>query len=293
MCHSPFGKRKAMYNYYFDLIGLRFKLQATEPVSITDRFSPFVCSKADNNYFTININICDTLPYGANSAIWHGITGYNYKNNIYNIFHTQKPEEAPFAVTQFKENGNIELYTLKQYSHFFNNTSGIFNHISMENLLLQHNSMLLHASFINFNRNGILFTGPSGVGKSTQAMLWEKYMNAEIINGDRAALRKTELGWTAWGSPYAGTSGIYRNESAPVKALVILKQSKTNKLSALSSSEAMCYIYPEISSHPWDKNFVTHITTMILDLTSSVPVFLLECRPDEASVKLLKEGINL
>ncbi|WP_370839368.1 hypothetical protein [Intestinibacter bartlettii] len=32
---------------------------------------------------------------------------------------------------------------------------------------------------------GILFSAPSGTGKSTQADLWEKYENAEIINGDR------------------------------------------------------------------------------------------------------------
>ena len=59
---------------------------------------------------------------------------------------------------------------------------------------------------------GILFSGPSGIGKSTQAALWQRYAGAEIVNGDRALVRP-DTG-TVSGVFYAGTSGISRNVTA-------------------------------------------------------------------------------
>ena len=50
----------------------------------------------------------------------------------------------------------------------------------MKKILLKYNGIILHSSFINFENKAILFSAPSGTGKSTQADLWKKYKNAEI-----------------------------------------------------------------------------------------------------------------
>ena len=59
------------------------------------------------------------------------------------------------------------------------------------------------ASFIRWQGRGILFSAPSGTGKSTQANLWVQHQGAEVINGDRAALRQVGGRWQAFGLPYA------------------------------------------------------------------------------------------
>lgn len=286
VCHSPFGNFKIMFNYYFNLTGLNILLQSPNPISVTTRFAPFTSDETENKDIIISITDCNTLPEIPESAIWQGLTCYSYTNNIQCIYHAEKPDSSPFAMTRFKENGDIELFVLKEFLHYFDNTSSIFNHINMENMLLQHNGMLLHASFIKYNNSAILFTGPSGIGKSTQADLWKKIMNAEIINGDRAAIRKSNSSWTAFGSPYSGTSKIYINDSAPVKALILLRQADENRIFSLSPAEALRFIYPEISSHKWDKFFVTKVTELFLNFVSDIPVFLLECLPNEDAVKL-------
>ena len=150
---------------------------------------------------------------------------------------------------------------------------------------------MLHAAFIRWQEKGILFTAPSGTGKSTQADLWEKYEGAEILNGDRAGLRCIEGCWTAFGLPLAGSSYIYRNESAPADTIVVLRQSPENRIRRLGPAEAFRYLYPEVTVHQWHRPWVEKASSMLLDLISHVPVWLLECRPDQGAVRLLKETI--
>ena len=70
----------------------------------------------------------------------------------------------------------------------------------------------------------MLIAGYPGIGKSTQADLWQRYEGAELLNGDRTVLRRIDGVWTAFGSPYAGSSNCFVNESRPVRAIVLLSQ---------------------------------------------------------------------
>ena len=139
----------------------------------------------------------------------------------------------------------------------------------------------------------IAVEGPSGIGKSTQANIWQQHFNAEIINGDRAALRKTADGWVAYGCPFAGTSGIYKNDSASLSAIIVLQQSGENHLHRLSPAEALRHIYPELSIHHWNKAFVAKATDIAIELLRNVPIFLLECLPEESAALLAKKGLGL
>ena len=56
--------------------------------------------------------------------------------------------------------------------------------------LFQNRIIHLHSSYIIYHDKAILFTGPSGIGKTTQAELWRDYQGAEIINGDVTLIRK-------------------------------------------------------------------------------------------------------
>ena len=104
---------------------------------------------------------------------------------------------------------------------------------ALEQVCITLQAALLHTSFIKWQGKAILFTAPSGTGKSTQADLWRRIEGAEIINGDRAVLRKEGGIWKAWGLPYAGSSRIFRNESAPVGAIVVLRKNDRNELRRL------------------------------------------------------------
>lgn len=282
-----------MKEYYLQLAGLRTVLRTPEEITISERLQPFLCGAHTEADCVITVRSCSALPAFPESGVWHGAELYDRSETVSRIFHCSAPKAAAFAVTQLDQKGNITVDVSEAYLSYFRGTSGIFNRIGLETLLLQHDGLLLHASLIEYKGIAIAFTGPSGVGKSTQADLWHCCEGAQILNGDRAALRKTADGWWGFGCPYAGTSGIYKNRTAPLGAVAVLRQGKENSLRPLDIREALRCMYPEMTVHHWEKDFVTKATDLCLDLLESIPVYLLECRPEESAVKLLKEGLKL
>lgn len=209
------------------------------------------------------------------------------------VYYCEKPHGRPYAriTNKFCDSKGLICEYIYGKESFINYSHNICDIIALDSLLLNHQGILLHSSFIRWKEKGLLFSAPSGTGKSTQADLWVKYEGAEIINGDRAGLRKLDNGWTAYGLPYAGSSGVYRNESAPVTAIIVLRQAEGNRIRPLGPVEAVQYLYPEITVHQWDKDFVNRVMDLLMDLVFNVPIYLLECLPDQGAVELVRKTI--
>lgn len=283
-----------MKSYYLNFAGNIIKMQTENEITITEKLAPFLLREIPVKVdCLLDVHVCEQLPSYECGGYWRGTTYYVYHGKELYVFHVDKAGEPPFAVTCFQEDGNVTLLYLKEYAHYFTGSSRIFNKIGAEQLLLQHNRLMLHASFVKYKGHGILFSGPSGIGKSTQAELWRRTMGAEIVNGDRAAVGLADEEWIAWGIPYAGTSGICHNKSAQISAIVILRQANNNQIRSLSAIEAMRYLYPETTVHQWDAKFVEKVTDLLSQLISAVPVFLLECVPDESAVEILQEKLTI
>lgn len=282
-----------MKNYYFTLAGLRTVLRVPFEITVSESLRPFLCLSHEETDCTIVLRPSAQLPAFSDDGVWHGLEYYDCHQGSLRTFHCNAPQAEAFAVTQHLQNGNIEIGVLPDYLSYFTGTAGIFNRIGMETLLLQHHSLLLHASLIKYKGKALAFAGPSGVGKSTQADIWHNYLGAEIINGDRAALRKEGDGWYAYGCPYAGTSGIYKNDRGPLAAIVLLEQAEENHLRRLTEAEAFRCIYQELSVHHWQRRFVAKATDLCLQLLAETPIYLLECRPEESAAELVKKGLCL
>lgn len=57
--------------------------------------------------------------------------------------------------------------------------------LSLEKDLIKKKSTIFDCLYINYKNHAILFSGSSGMRKSTQADLWKNNRNVSIINGDR------------------------------------------------------------------------------------------------------------
>ncbi|MCD8231103.1 MAG: hypothetical protein LUD14_04650 [Clostridiales bacterium] len=218
------------------------------------------------------------------------------------VFFRPSPDGAPYACVTWRaaEPDILSCEYLQGEESRLNYTMRLCDMLGIETLLLQFGGLLLHSAFIRWQGRGILFSADSGVGKSTQADLWVKYQGAEILNGDRAGLRKMEMNssgdgessvWTAYGLPYAGSSRIYKNESAPVSAVFMLEQAPANELKLLTPAQALRKLYPQVMIHSWDADYVQRILPLIEDLVFSVPVYLLRCLPDAGAAELAKAAI--
>lgn len=190
-------------------------------------------------------------------------------------------EEKNKMIIQYPMQKDVFLF-----EHF-----NIWNYMAFENPLLYYQAFLLHSSFISWQNNGILFTAPSGTGKSTQADLWKKYEDADIYNGDRTIIRKIEGKYYGFGSPYAGSSGIYRNESAPIKAIVVIEQGPDNVIRRLHGREAFLPLFRETLMNTWNKEYMEKMTDLLMDAACQIPVYHLSCRPDQDAVDTVKNEI--
>ena len=116
--------------------------------------------------------------------------------------------------------------------------------------------------------------------------------DAEQINGDRTIMRKNGGIWTGYGSPFSGTSGIFRNEWAPVGIIVVLRQGSENTIRQLKKGEAFRLLYSECVVPRWDDAVHTEIVDLILQISEELPVIMLSCLPDEGAVDLLDNYIQ-
>lgn len=153
-----------------------------------------------------------------------------------------------------------------------------------------YKTLLAHSSFVIYQGKGIIFTGYSGVGKTTQAELWAKYNNAEIVNGDKVLLRETDGRFYAYGLPWKGSSEYCLNKKAELCGVVVLRQSEKNRIKALDK-EATEYFMPHIFLPHWDKECLNNALDTLDNLIGNVPVYLLECRPDEEAVQITKTAV--
>lgn len=278
--------------YTLDILGKRFRLSVPFELQISQSLAPFLRpAHGEGGQFQIIVQP-GFPPQPGQDSVWHDTCYYDYIPGYLRILRCQSRGSVPYVMVELNTAGNIRVTYRPEYVFFIKNASDLMQCIGLERLLLCHGGMILHASFIAKEGKGILFSAPSGTGKSTQAKLWRNTRDYEILNGDRAGLCKANDGWLAWGLPYAGTSGIFRNESAKLVAVVVLRQGRENSVSKISCAAAIRYLYPEVTIHHWAEHYVTAVLDLLQELAEDVPVFLLECLPDEAAVLLLEQTLE-
>lgn len=177
-------------------------------------------------------------------------------------------------------------------AHYFATACGCFNALKLERLLIGAGRAVLHASFIEWQGTGIAFTAPSGVGKSTQAALWERWAGAETVNGDRMAFGVAEGRFCGFGIPVAGSSQIFRNRRLPLRAVVLLEQGPENRAERETPARALPFLLSQTTVNRWDGAFMTRALELLDGLLRQVPVFRLRCRPDEGAVACLLSALE-
>jgi len=158
-------------------------------------------------------------------------------------------------------------------------------------------TVLFHAAAVTFENRGYLFLGKSGTGKSTHARLWLRHVEgSDLLNDDNPVVRffETEDGKRfakVYGSPWSGKTPCYKNASATVGGIVLLSQAPFNKISPLQGVAAYAALVPCISGMRWEKEVADGLHCTENALAANVPVWSLECLPDEAAARLCRGTI--
>lgn len=171
-------------------------------------------------------------------------------------------------------------------------TNTVLKAMMAEHLIARNNGFIFHCSYIDRDGKAILFTAPSGTGKSTQAELWKNYRGTEIINGDRAAVRLADGKLMAEGIPFAGSSVYCINRSLPIEAIVCLDQAPVSTIRKMRGYEAFSRIWEGVSVNIWDREDMERVSEVVQRAAAELPVFHLPCTPDESAVLILEEALQ-
>ena len=274
------------FEHCFSIAGIPISMETERELPMTEPFRPFA-TDADPVYRG-RFHIVEELP-AYDPAVLHTGTCYNVHPGADRTFFDAAYETTPYALARTDHGARIvDVAYQERCTHCVSQLDNSFFHLGFEGLLIRHDRVCFHASCIRTELGGILFSGPSGIGKSTQAKLWCDHRGAELINGDRPILQRREGDFLAWGSPYAGSSMCHVNDAVPVSALVFLAQAKENRIRRMGGGEAFRHIYAGLTMYSWDRFFVERAVDLAMELASRVPCYELACLPDVSAVECLE-----
>lgn len=162
----------------------------------------------------------------------------------------------------------------------------------IKHAIIMHDGIILHASTIGYDGYGIAFSAPSGVGKSTHTSLWKEIYgeNVHIINDDSPAIRFVNGTTIISGLPWSGTSGINKNMSLPLKAIICLERGQWNNISCLDSQNAIFRILNE-TKRPFYPEMMPILLKRVEQLIQSTSFYLLKCTIGTDAVDMVKNEI--
>lgn len=281
--------------YPLTVAGVGITLKTDVPLPVTERFRPFLTDGAPPGYLVeyrerpdlrepdipplYRSESYEVYPNGTDGFVrWY----FDGMDDFVRFVRVREDRTAKRVLAEYLP-GKRELVS---------NMGNCFSFSGWETLLLREDRLLLHAACVDTYLGGLLFSGPSTIGKSTQAGLWQQYAGARLINGDRPILHKAADGWRAWGSPYAGSSRWFVNESCPVRAVIMLRQAPRCSLRRLEGAEAFRALFAGTTVTSWDGDCVLRACRLAETLAADVPVYQLSCTPDRAAVELLRTELE-
>lgn len=168
-------------------------------------------------------------------------------------------------------------------------------YMNLERMMLSFDRFFLHASAVIYQGKAYLFSAPSGGGKSTHAALWQRHFGARLLNGDKVLIEVRDGQCIAHGSPVAGGSGIYEQDSALIAAVYLLKKDKQNRIIPVPMRSALMALYSEAIKDKKDPAFNSRLLDLIEKMLARVPVRSLACLPDKSAVECVlqkEEGMT-
>ena len=281
------------HNQSFQIAEIVVSIKSDILFKITNRFEPFLTDAAPEYELSFHEVEKLHMPSGEKVHDGNGFEVWKDKDGkFFRAFYSQYPKQI-YAIASYDwEKKYVSVDYLPEGRSAFSESGNCFSHIAWESLLVHETRAVFHAACVETSYGGVLFSGPSKVGKSTQAKLWCEHRDGRLINGDRPILGWNKKGLLAYGSPYAGSSKCYLNEACQVKAIVFLKQGNCNHIKSLAPSEAFRRVYASMTINTWDEEFVNFICETAEKIVGCVPVYELECMIDINAVEVLEEVLQ-
>ena len=152
--------------------------------------------------------------------------------------------------------------------------------------IIQHGRFFLHASAVVCGGGAYLFSGPSGIGKSTHTAMWQKlFPGIQILNDDKPVIWPEKGKISAWGTPFSGKTQHQMNRGVPLRGICFLKQARENRIRPVAETEALALILNN-TWRPKDDKTMNLLLNGIQQVVEEIPIFELCCTTEPEAAQL-------
>lgn len=159
-------------------------------------------------------------------------------------------------------------------------------------LAAQHQMVALHSASILYKDKAWLFSGPSGMGKSTHTNLWTVEFGTPLINGDLNLLALEGDKPMVYGTPWCGTSGIFDAEKHPLGGITLLRRSDHDFVEELSPASRVLLVDQRLVSPSWTKEQFLSNLDFVQKITPEILVCRLNCTKEPRAAYTMKNYID-
>ena len=250
------------------------------------QYEPFLTDPTDK--LTFSMEVADELPVNAfNEELRQEEEGQTivagHLNGGEAYFEFWLDKKLCSTMVADKDYREAKVCVKENWSFGVNNAMMVMYALATAN----SQTALFHSSVVSYQGKAYMFLGHSGTGKSTHSSLWLKYIEGtELVNDDNPVVRIIDGVARVYGSPWSGKTPCYRNVVYPVGAIVKLNQAPYNEIKRLKGVRAYAAVVPSISGKRWDKQLAEGLHETENLLAQIVPVWHLDCLPDEAAARL-------
>ena len=166
----------------------------------------------------------------------------------------------------------------------------------------------IHSASILYRDQVWLFSGHSGMGKSTHTNLWKEQFGTKIINGDLNLIgwsngEQTNIGQSVdksgskghpivYGMPWCGTSGIASIKSYPLGGIVLLGRSDNDHFESLTNDQKIVRVMQRMISPVWTEDMLETNLKCAAKLAKEVPIYYLLCTKEPSAAYVMKARID-
>lgn len=197
-----------------------------------------------------------------------------------------------YAYYEESNEKEINIYVNGAYRNHLKIDTIFISLLALERHESRRGAFILHCAYMDFDGKAILFSGPSGIGKSTHSGLWcDEYPGrACVLNGDKCLLTLEAGKIFANGWPVCGSSGICRNEKREVAAIILLQQAAANRFTEEKPMRNFKQVLAQVTVNYWNNRYTDSAMDFIETLLRQVGCATYACNISrEAVVTLYNE----
>lgn len=284
-------QEKGTYDAFFEIAGIKAGMRGRAEL-IPQQFKTFA-AEYKGEMADLEIHLLEQLPVSHQNgttlirnkelqvSVWEDglIFLFPTLENIYEVRMNQTADCAELycsAPGREEENDNLFL-CIRPLFLFLAQRRGMF---------------AIHSASLLYQGKAWLFSGHSGMGKSTHTGLWKELLDTPLLNGDLNLCGEKDGKIFVFGIPWCGTSEIFTEKTYELGGIVLLEKAPEDQVVVLSAEEKALRVMQRMISPSWTAEWMLENLGFAEKLAEKNPVFHLRCTKEFSAVYTIKEQID-